>query len=596
MTEKQLKEEIRKIIKEDIKKDALIEVGTRDWRYLAIKKLWDKGSSFVKKKIGAAIAHNPNANWSKIDDYLKDMDYEEIADAGEMLHIESINESPESYKKELETQLKWIRTKLKSNISDKERARYKKVALDTIHKLKNFSKTGKLEGFERIAGGLSQNMDLNDIAEKHGISIDLMVAEFKKGIATEMEHTNTREVAKEIALDHLFEDPHYYTKLAQIEPVNEDLGGLAVKLIIAPLAAAVIGGLTKYISGEIKQWWRNTKHKREFNQIIDRLRKDPEVVKASKNPKGNFNSLIFSKLKPAEQKFAEFIYKKDFQNESMNEGSIYSSQTWIKKLTPKIEKDVELLKKQFPKYNISLVKNRYETDGSHTLSISSKNTPDADDKKLEKVIASKIKENVNEANLKVIDSIITNVPASTIPPINIPKADVGLGLKMGGEMGNWALGKRHYKLDYQNGKVALVLSKEGKLAMKVRTEKDSKYLDKIQKFANVYLSNYAKTIKKESVKEYIDDSGEERVGAGLPQTKEKPQKKIGEAIRSHNHTYDGTADYNFTHHHKGGMYTPDMGYPAELDTIDFDDDREIEPGHQTNTKDKQKKGYEPVKK
>ena len=519
MTEKQLKEEIRKIIKEDIKKDALIEVGTRDWRYLAIKKLWDKGSSFVKKKIGAAIAHNPNANWSKIDDYLKDMDYEEIADAGEMLHIESINESPESYKKELETQLKWISTKLKSNISDKERARYKKVALDTIHKLKNFSKTGKLEGFERIAGGLSQNMDLNDIAEKHGISIDLMVAEFKKGIATEMEHTNTREVAKEIALDHLFEDPHYYTKLAQIEPVNEDLGGLAVKLIIAPLAAAVIGGLTKYISGEIKQWWRNTKHKKEFNQIIDRLRKDPEVVKASKNPKGNFNSLIFSKLKPAEQKFAEFIYKKDFQNES-----------------------------------------------------------------------------IKEANLKVIDSIITNVPASTIPPINIPKADVGLGLKMGGEMGNWALGKRHYKLDYQNGKVALVLSKEGKLAMKVRTEKDSKYLDKIQKFANVYLSNYAKTIKKESVKEYIDDSGEERVGAGLPQTKEKPQKKIGEAIRSHNHTYDGTADYNFTHHHKGGMYTPDMGYPAELDTIDFDDDREIEPGHQTNTKDKQKKGYEPVKK
>jgi hypothetical protein len=411
-----------------------------------------------------------------------------------------------------------------------------------------------------------------------------------------MEHTNTREVAKEIALDHLFEDPHYYTKLAQIEPVNEDLGGLAVKLIIAPLAAAVIGGLTKYISGEIKQWWRNTKHKKEFNQIIDRLRKDPEVVKASKNPKGNFNSLIFSKLKPAEQKFAEFIYKKDFQNESMNEGSIYSSQTWIKKLTPKIEKDVELLKKQFPKYNISLVKNRYETDGSHTLSISSKNTPDADDKKLEKVIASKIKENVNEANLKVIDSIITNVPASTIPPINIPKADVGLGLKMGGEMGNWALGKRHYKLDYQNGKVALVLSKEGKLAMKVRTEKDSKYLDKIQKFANVYLSNYAKTIKKESVKEYIDSNGVEHVAAALPQTEEDPTKKIGEAIRSHNHTYDGTADYNFTHHHKGGMYTPDMGYPAELDTIDFDDDREIEPGHQTNTKDKQKKGYEPVKK
>jgi hypothetical protein len=32
-----------------------------------------------------------------------------------------------------------------------------------------------------------------------------------------------------------------------------------------------------------------------------------------------------------------------------------------------------------------------------------------------------------------------------------------------------------------------------------------------------------------------------------------------------------------------------------LDTIDFDDDRKKIPGHQTDTKDDQNKGYEPVK-
>ena len=69
-----------------------------------------------------------------------------------------------------------------------------------------------------------------------------------------------------------------------------------------------------------------------------------------------------------------------------------------------------------------------------------------------------------------------------------------------------------------------------------------------------------------------------------------------EAITSKNHKPDGTADHNFTQHHKSSAYAPDYGYPAELDTIDFDDDREIEPGHQTDTKDTQKKGYEPVKK
>jgi hypothetical protein len=84
-------------------------------------------------------------------------------------------------------------------------------------------------------------------------------------------------------------------------------------------------------------------------------------------------------------------------NESVNEGSLYSSQQLIKKLTPKIEKDVDVLKKQFPKYNISLVKNRYEGDGSYTLSISGKNTSDSDNKNIQKVIASKIKESVNEA-------------------------------------------------------------------------------------------------------------------------------------------------------------------------------------------------------
>jgi hypothetical protein len=76
----------------------------------------------------------------------------------------------------------------------------------------------------------------------------------------------------------------------------------------------------------------------------------------------------------------------------------------------------------------------------------------------------------------------------------------------------------------------------------------------------------------------------------------KVKNKAFEAITSKNHKADGTADHNFTQHHKSSSYTPDYGYPAELDTIDFDDDREIEPGHQTNTKDKQNKGYEPVKK
>jgi hypothetical protein len=70
-----------------------------------------------------------------------------------------------------------------------------------------------------------------------------------------------------------------------------------------------------------------------------------------------------------------------------------------------------------------------------------------------------------------------------------------------------------------------------------------------------------------------------------------------EAINTKNHKHHGTADYNFNHHHKSSSYAPDYGYEPELDTIDFDDDnRKKQPGHQTDTKDTQNRGYEPYKK
>ena len=75
-----------------------------------------------------------------------------------------------------------------------------------------------------VPGGLAKGLSLNDIAEKHGVGVDMMVAEFKKGIAVEMEHTTDREVAKEITLDHLFEDPKYYDKLKKVEEYVDKKG------------------------------------------------------------------------------------------------------------------------------------------------------------------------------------------------------------------------------------------------------------------------------------------------------------------------------------------------------------------------------------
>lgn len=56
-----------------------------------------------------------------------------------------------------------------------------------------------------------------EIAKKHGVSIDLINVQLKLGMKVEQEHTNKPDVAREIALDHLSEDPRYYTKLKKVE-------------------------------------------------------------------------------------------------------------------------------------------------------------------------------------------------------------------------------------------------------------------------------------------------------------------------------------------------------------------------------------------
>jgi len=56
---------------------------------------------------------------------------------------------------------------------------------------------------------------------KNLIREELNHFELKVGIAVEMEHTNNPKEAKKIAIDHLKEDPNYYTKLYKAGLVDE---------------------------------------------------------------------------------------------------------------------------------------------------------------------------------------------------------------------------------------------------------------------------------------------------------------------------------------------------------------------------------------
>ena len=166
--EKQLKERIRSIIREGF----IAELSKNDVHVKEIMKFYDKGTYSTKKAVSIFVSGKTNATRNQILDDLGDLGYNDIWDVMDhfKLKLESVNEA------------------------------------------------------DVVPGGLAKGLSLNDIAKKHGVSVDMMVAEFKKGISVEMEHTTDREVAKEITLDHLFEDPKYYDKLKKVEEYVDKKG------------------------------------------------------------------------------------------------------------------------------------------------------------------------------------------------------------------------------------------------------------------------------------------------------------------------------------------------------------------------------------
>ena len=80
---------------------AFNEVGVGDWHFKAIMKLYDKASSFGRKKIGAAVCANPNASRREVERELRNSDYEEISDASVKLGLlkEEIPATPQKKSK-----------------------------------------------------------------------------------------------------------------------------------------------------------------------------------------------------------------------------------------------------------------------------------------------------------------------------------------------------------------------------------------------------------------------------------------------------------------------------------------------------------------
>jgi len=70
---------------------------------------------------------------------------------------------------------------------------------------------------DKVIGGLADDIPVQDIAKKHKVTPDVIKSAIDKGIKVEMEHTSDKDVAYEVAKDHVYEDPKYYDKLKKME-------------------------------------------------------------------------------------------------------------------------------------------------------------------------------------------------------------------------------------------------------------------------------------------------------------------------------------------------------------------------------------------
>tara|TARA_R110002020_G_scaffold113236_7_gene260327 strand:- start:1934 stop:4501 length:2568 start_codon:yes stop_codon:yes gene_type:complete len=99
---------------------------------------------------------------------------------------------------------------------------------------------------EEIKGGEAEGLTVQDIAKKHKVPIGDIRKEIKLGAKIEMEHTDSKAKAKEIAMDHITEYPDYYSNKkygikASEEGLEKDLeetstaGGVSTGAFIEPL-------------------------------------------------------------------------------------------------------------------------------------------------------------------------------------------------------------------------------------------------------------------------------------------------------------------------------------------------------------------------
>ena len=182
-----------------------------------------------------------------------------------------------------------------SELNEKWSEKYKK-SID-CNNPKGFSQRAHCQGrkktneTEELKGGLADDKTLIQLAKKHDAKgyyhIQDMVKSLKKqlemGMKVEMEHTDSKEKAHEIAMDHLWEDPSYYSKLKKME-TKESMGADSAGAFVGPAFGGVIKKKDLYKPNNFKKYNVNEEEVKEATDASSSGAYDAPFGDGSKNP------------------------------------------------------------------------------------------------------------------------------------------------------------------------------------------------------------------------------------------------------------------------------------------------------------------------
>src|SRR5210317_632118 len=244
--------------------------------------------------------------------------------------LNKLHELPEKDLDKLENLIGLMRIKCNGGDIKEERSSignefHKAAQMSNVQDLKNIVFSEE----EEFKGGEADKMSPKDLADKHNVDVKEIEKEIRVGTKIEMEHTDSKKLAKEIAMDHIAEFADYYTDPEYGIIAIEDKKGENKKTIRISKSEMekLHSGKEVSVDGVKLSYRENVDEDLDSNRISRRMRKDFRDDYSRRESPKEFDQL--RKTNDVKPNFDDLYIDLDYEEEIDEATSAMSSGSFV---------------------------------------------------------------------------------------------------------------------------------------------------------------------------------------------------------------------------------------------------------------------------